>query len=129
MIYIAGPFFTKEERNQLDQMIKAVREQFPSEKLFIPMEHKIPNGEKMSNNEWAKKVFDMDVNALLRCNKMFALYGGLYSDTGTAWEMGYAHALGIPVYICFMNPNETMSLMAVQGSVLIDEFKEAYNQK
>lgn len=112
MIYIAGPFFTDEERAFLKVVIESVKETFPNEKLFIPMEHFIPNGENLSNNEWAEAVFKMDVEALNKCDRVVAAYLGLRSDTGTAWEIGYAYAKGIPVDLI-------LSLEALSGEVSI----------
>ena len=112
MIYIAGPFFTDEERAFLNVVIESVKETFPNEKLFIPMEHFIPNGENLSNNEWAEAVFKMDVEALNKCDRVVAAYLGLRSDTGTAWEIGYAYAKGIPVDLI-------LSLEALSGEVSI----------
>ena len=118
MIYIAGPFFTDEERAFLKVVIESVKETFPNEKLFIPMEHFIPNGENLSNNEWAEAVFKMDVEALNKCNRVVAAYLGLRSDTGTAWEIGYAYAKGIPVDL-ILSPealNGEVSIMPIQSS-------------
>ena len=112
MIYIAGPFFTDEERTFLKIVIETVKETFPNEELFIPMEHFIPNGENLSNNEWAEAVFKMDVEALNKCDRVVAAYLGLRSDTGTAWEIGYAYAKGIPVDLI-------LSLEALSGEVSI----------
>lgn len=112
MIYIAGPFFTDEERAFLKIVIESVKEIFPNEELFIPMEHFIPNGENLSNNEWAEAVFKMDVEALNKCDRVVAAYLGLRSDTGTAWEIGYAYAKGIPVDLI-------LSLEALSGEVSI----------
>ena len=118
MIYIAGPFFTDEERAFLKIVIESVKEIFPNEELFIPMEHFIPNGENLSNNEWAEAVFKMDVEALNKCNRVIAAYSGLYSDTGTAWEIGYAYAKGIPVNLIIPPEvfKEEMSIMPIQSS-------------
>ena len=112
MIYIAGPFFTDEERAFLKIVIESVKETFPNEELFIPMEHFIPNGENLSNNEWAEAVFKMDVEALNKCDRVVAAYIGFRSDTGTAWEIGYAYAKGIPVDLI-------LSLEALSGEVSI----------
>ena len=129
MIYIAGPFFTDKERTFLEIVIKSVKEMFPNEKLFIPMEHFIPDGENLSNNEWAEAVFKMDVEALNKCNRVIAAYSGLYSDTGTAWEVGYAYARGIPVNL--MLPLEALngevSIMPIQSSNYF--LKTKVNQK
>lgn len=129
MIYIAGPFFTDKERAFLKNLIRSVKKMFPNEELFIPMEHFIPNGENLSNNEWAEAVFKMDVEALNKCNHIIAAYSGLYSDTGTAWEIGYAYAKGIPVDL-ILPPEvlkEEMSIMPIQSSNSI--FKTILNQK
>ena len=112
MIYIAGPFFTDKERAFLKTVIESVKKFFPNEELFIPMEHFIPNGENLSNNEWAEAVFKMDVEALNKCDRVVAAYLGLRSDTGTAWEIGYAYAKGIPVDLI-------LSLEALGGEVSI----------
>ena len=112
MIYIAGPFFTDKERDFLKIVIEFVKKMFPDAELFIPMEHFIPNGENLSNNEWAEAVFKMDVEALNKCDRVVAAYLGLRSDTGTAWEIGYAYAKGIPVDLI-------LSLEALGGEVSI----------
>ena len=118
MIYIAGPFFTDKERTFLKVLIKSVKKMFPNEELFIPMEHFIPNGENLSNNEWAEAVFKMKVEALNKCNRVVAAYLGLRSDTGTAWEIGYAYAKNIPVSL-ILSPealNGEVSIMPIQSS-------------
>ena len=118
MIYIAGPFFTDKERAFLKTVIESVKKFFPNEELFIPMEHFISNGENLSNNEWAEAVFKMDVEALNKCNHVVAAYLGLRSDTGTAWEIGYAYAKNIPVYL-ILSPealNGEVSIMPIQSS-------------
>ena len=129
MIYIAGPFFTDKERTFLKVLIKSVKKMFPNEELFIPMEHFIPNGENLSNNEWAEAVFKMDVEALNKCNHVIAAYLGLRSDTGTAWEIGYAYAKGIPVNLIIPPEvfKEEMSIMPIQSSNYF--LKTKVNQK
>ena len=129
MIYIAGPFFTDKERTFLKIVIESVKEFFPNEELFIPMEHFIPNGENLSNNEWAEAVFKMDIEALNKCDRVIAAYLGLYSDTGTAWEIGYAYAKGIPVTLILSNEalNGNVSIMPIQSSNC--PFKTILNQK
>ena len=118
MIYIAGPFFTDKERAFLKIVIESVKEICPNEELFIPMEHFIPNGENLSNNEWAEAVFKMDVEALNKCDRVVAAYLGLRSDTGTAWEIGYAYAKDIPVNLIIPPEvfKEEMSIMPIQSS-------------
>lgn len=115
-IYVAGPFFDEKETYELGHMITLIRSMFAENvELFIPMEHKIPGGWDLPNSIWAKKVFDMDVQAIDGSDMIIAMYTGHYSDTGTVWEMGYAHCKGIPVigYIPDWAKTEDMSLMVL----------------
>lgn len=129
MIYIAGPFFTDRERALLKKVIHRTKEAYPNEELFIPMEHFIPNGENLSNNEWAEAVFKMDVAALDKSDLVIASYLGLRSDTGTAWEIGYAYAKGIPVHLMLAPEARKgeVSIMPIQSSNY--PFKTCLNQK
>jgi hypothetical protein len=55
--------------------------------------------------EWARKLFEMDRQAIDECDAVLTLYYGNYSDTGTAWECGYA-----PSYVnCIPGPNTIIS--------------------
>ena len=71
----------------------------------------------------------MDVEALNKCNHVVAAYLGLRSDTGTAWEIGYAYAKGIPITLA-LSPealNGEVSIMPIQSSNYL--FKTTLNQK
>lgn len=43
-------------------------------------------------------IYETCRSAIDRCTAMVALLDGPQVDDGTAWEIGYAHAKGIPVY-------------------------------
>ena len=48
-----------------------------------------------------------------------------YSDTGTAWELGYAYAMGIPVLLLCTNletDNSIMPLIAADRVYQYDKF-------
>lgn len=154
-IYIAGPFFNEQERISLKDMIEKVKFSFSHggasslpcgarclPELFIPMEHEIPGGYDLPNNVWAKKVFDMDVQAIKDADVVVAMYTGHYSDTGTVWEMGFAKALGKPVigFIPSWAQTKDVSLMVMNGfdgymdvsgriTTFSDEIMNRYNQK
>ena len=141
-IYVAGPFFNNQERISLRDMIDHIRDNFPEATLFIPMEHEISGGMEMPNCVWAKKVFDMDVQAIRDSDMIVAMYTGHYSDTGTVWEMGFAKALGKPIigYIPAWAQTEDVSLMVMncfdgymttEGKIVTfsKEILKHYNQK
>lgn len=112
-IYLAGPFFTDEETFFIKKAESILRNK--GFDVFSPREHKIDGGEFMPNNEWGEKVFALDVEALDGCDVVVAMYHGMYSDTGTAWELGYAYANDKPVILVCLNDKADQSLMTVNG--------------
>lgn len=115
-IYLAGPFFNAEERQNIEKARDILRAR--DFDVFVPMEHKIPNGEDMPNDLWGKKVFELDKDAIHYCDVMVAIYYGLYSDSGTAWEVGYANCLDKKIVIVHIGEQINKSLMIANGSTL-----------
>lgn len=115
-IYLAGPFFHPEERANIEKARDILRKR--GFDLFVPMEHKIPDGENMPNNVWGRKVFEMDKEAIFKCDIVVALYYGLYSDSGTAWEIGFANCLSKKIVIVHCDRTQESSLMVVNGSTM-----------
>lgn len=114
-IYIAGPFFNEQECDELQLMIHYVKENYINAELFIPMEHEITFGENLPNVSWGKKVFNVDKTAIDECDFVVACYHGMYSDTGTAWEIGYAYGIGKPVLLWIPNQISLGSLMILNS--------------
>ena len=125
-IYIAGPFAEPYHRKALLHMIDLIKQSEDADKfeLYIPMEYKVkgdfqkPDGTwNLPNHVWAYNVFQADLEALNKANMVVALYDGRKGTTGTAWEIGYAYAKGIPVigYIPEHAKKEPMSLMIVNS--------------
>ena len=126
-IYIAGPFFREGERERIEKLREFFNkdEFFNKYEFFYPMDHTIPGGETMSNGEWALNVFEMDIKELANADMVVAIYDKHYSDTGTAWELGYAYASGIPVILLctdLESDNSIMPLVAADRVYLYDKF-------
>ena len=123
--YLASPFFTDEQRDTVCKVANILRA--AGHEVFVPMEHMIEDAWSYTPKEWAEKVFSMDLDAILTCNEVIALYYGLNSDTGTAFEIGYAYASRIPVHVIPMtNPGEkfdasVMIASAAEESSYFDE--------
>ena len=49
--------------------------------------------------EWAEALFESDRAAIEEADAVVAVYYGSNSDTGTAWDCGYAASLGLPVIL------------------------------
>lgn len=112
-IYLAGPFFNEKERELIEIATKKLRNQ--SYEVIVPMEHFIDDGENMTNEEWASKVFAYDLNQITAADCVLAIYHGHYSDSGTAWEIGFAFALNTPCIVAHINMDNIASIMPVTG--------------
>ena len=113
--YLASPFFNSKERSGVETIAQCLRKR--GHEVYVPMEHEIPNAWDMPNKDWAKAVFDEDVKAINNCEKVIVLNWGMYSDSGTAWECGYAYAKQKEVITLLMPSREKeYSLMMINGS-------------
>ena len=122
--YIAGPFFRDGERERLEKLREFLKsdEFFDKYEFFFPMDHKIPGGESMPNGEWAWNVFEMDTKELAISKLVVAIYDTHYSDTGTAWELGFAYANHIPVLLLCTDLNADNSIMPLIAADRIYQF-------
>ena len=114
-IYLASPWFKNNERVMYSQILNKMREQ--GHEVYAPIEHEIPNAWDLSNAEWGRQVFFADIQAIQECDEVWVLNFGMYSDSGTAWECGYAYGIGKTVrqlvYGC--GEDKTYSLMMING--------------
>ena len=118
-IYLASPLFTEYEKVHVGDYASYLRTQ--GNEVYVPMEHQIEDAWSMPNYVWAKAVFEEDVEEIRKCDKVVCLYYGLYSDSGTAWECGFAYGIGKPVELVDLSGRE-VSLMVVNGAVNGFEF-------
>ena len=112
MIYIAGPFFNDNEIAALSQV-----EQILSDRglaFFSPRQHETP-GCQPQTPEWSSATFRLDRDAIDNCDLVLMVYHGNYSDTGTAWECGYAYAKGKPVVA--VHTGDSSNLMVHESAV------------
>lgn len=110
-IYLAGPFFNEKEIKNVEYAEKVLQEKGLS--FFSPMRHSVEAGR--GTPEWARMIFEMDRDEIKKADVVVALYYGAYSDTGTAWECGYAAALGIPVVLVHADREAGSNLMMHAG--------------
>lgn len=119
-IYMAGAFFCPETKSRIDSYAAGFRRL--GYDVFVPQEHTVPNAWEMSQEDWAKEVFKMDIAAIQDCDMVFVVYDGLYSDSGTAWEIGYAYALGKNIQISINNDVKDMSIMPFASARVIENY-------
>ena len=111
MIYIAGPFFNEMELEtvlKVENILKERGADFYSPRLHEDREH-MPQ-----TQEWSEATFKMDRDAIDRCDLILMVYHGNYSDSGTAWECGYAYAKGKPVIV--LHTGDSSNLMVHESA-------------
>ena len=114
-IYLASPWFKNNEKVMYSQILNKMREQ--GHEVYAPIEHEIPNAWDLSNAEWGRQVFFADIQAIQDCDEVWVLNFGMYSDSGTAWECGYAYGIGKTVrqLVYGFGEDKTYSLMMING--------------
>lgn len=113
-IYLASPFFNDDELTIYRSVIGQLRS--AGYAVYVPQEHDIPDAWDLSNEYWARAVYLADLDAIADCECVMILNFGMYSDSGTAWEAGYAMALGkYTVQVLCGGENATYSLMMING--------------
>ncbi len=110
-IYIASPFFNDKETEILGKVENILKAR--GLEVFSPREHEVREG-NVGKPEWSRATFKNDKDAIDWCDAVVMLYWGNYSDSGTAWECGYAYATGKPVVVVHLG--ESSNLMVHEGS-------------
>jgi nucleoside 2-deoxyribosyltransferase len=90
-IYLAAPLFSDAER-AYNLVLKDLLEKngYP---VYLPQE----TGEGLAGHERDRTIVRSHIAALEKASCVVAVCDGADTDSGTAWEMGYAAAKGIPV--------------------------------
>ncbi len=114
--YLAAPFFNQNERYIYARVIDYLRNAEHLD-LYVPQEHTVEDAWNLSNSAWAWEVFKEDVRALDEAKVVYVLNFGMYSDSGTAWEAGYAYAKGKRIVNILVNQKDNVySLMMINGA-------------
>ena len=122
MIYLASPLFDVIQKARIQRVVNALRD--ADFEVYSPVEHEVPNAWELPNWMWAQEVFIEDLRNLENADAVVAIYEGLNSDSGMAWEIGYACAKGKPVYLIASKPNEIHSLMVMNSAKAIYGFED-----
>jgi len=90
-VYLAGPLCTKVERENMEKIDEICKEL--GLRTFLP--HR--DCGLWKNMKDTKRIAEGDIKGFEECGLLIANLNGFGISPGTAWEMGYAHAKGIPV--------------------------------
>lgn len=110
-IYLASPFFNEKELENVKLAEKILTERGFS--LFSPRLNEIRTDENTQQSWWSKETFMNDKKFIDWADVVVMLYYGGYSDSGTAWECGYAYGTNTPVVVVQLG--EDSNLMVHEG--------------
>ncbi len=93
-VYLAAPLFSEAEcdfNSRLRDELEGI-----GMSVFLPQEHSNKIDSELDARQ--ESIFSKNVAAIDKADILVAVLDGVDVDSGTAWEIGYAHALGKPVY-------------------------------
>lgn len=99
-VYLASPFFNDEQLIDMIKVLGTLRNK--NLNVFSPYENQHKDLE-FGSKEWRDKTYNSDVDHIKWCDFVVAIVDGNYMDSGTAWEIGYAHAINKPVIVVNLN--------------------------
>lgn len=120
-IYLASPFFNDIELKFVSRAEETLRKR--GFDVFSPREHEDREHE-VGTHPWAEAIFKMDRDHIHDCDVMVMLYHGNYSDSGTAWECGYAYGIGKPVIAIQLGENSNLMVHeSVTANISIEDLE------
>ena len=122
-VYLASPFFNEKEVEYLEQVEKILEKK--SLKVFSPMRNPVDKQVQVGSRQWSIETFMNDIKYIKWCEVVVGIYHGNYSDSGTAWELGYAFATDKPVILVHIGENS--NLMVHEGAhanITLEELKD-----
>lgn len=111
-IYLASPFFNDEELKNVKKAEEILMKR--GFQVFSPRLNEVRNDENTQSALWSKETFMNDKRFIDWADAVVMLYYGGYSDSGTAWECGYAYGTHTPVVVVHLGNDS--NLMVHEGS-------------
>lgn len=124
-IYLAGPLFSQAECLWNLKIAEVLRSY--SFQVYLPQE--IGDSSAARGEDAHHAIFRENHAALDASDLVVAVIDGADADSGTAWEMGYAYARGIPVYAIrtdfrMVGASELVNLMLEQSAKVVRSINE-----
>lgn len=126
-IYLASPFFNEEELADVTRAEKILMGR--GFEVFSPRLHEVRTDKNAEPERWSRETFEMDRENIDLCDCVVMLYRGAYSDSGTAWECGYAYGTGTPIVAVHVgkDPKNGSNLMvheSAHANISLDELED-----
>jgi nucleoside 2-deoxyribosyltransferase len=118
-VYLAGPAVFRPNANELANEWKRYCSQVGLQGEF-PLDAEI-TGQGLTGPEFARKIFEANINLIRSCRGVIAdlsPFRGPSADVGTAFEVGFAHGLNLPIVAWSAVPNTYIERLRALGSVV-----------
>ncbi|MDD1719859.1 MAG: nucleoside 2-deoxyribosyltransferase [Methanoregulaceae archaeon] len=121
-VYLAAPLFSEAEKSYNIQIRDLLSSHFCD--VYLPQE--IGDDTHARSRDEHQRIYERHVEALAKADFVIAVVDGADADSGTAWEMGYAVARGIPVIALrtdfrMAGLQERVNLMLEQSAYVITD--------
>lgn len=115
-IYLASPFFNDYEIQCVEHAEKILFSR--GFHVFSPRLNEVRDEITANQAWWSKETFMNDRRFIDWADVVVMLYHGSYSDSGTAWEAGYAYGTHKPVVVVHVGKDKEngSNLMVHEGS-------------
>ncbi len=119
-VYLAAPLFSEAEKAYNLQVCDLLKRHFFE--VYLPQT--VGDDTACRESSAHRMIYEKHLQALDRADIVVAIIDGADADSGTAWEMGYALALGLPVVALrtdfrIAGHHERVNLMLEQSSTLV----------
>lgn len=119
-VYLAAPLFSDAERKYNTSLAEILEKNLFE--VYLPQETGDDSG--MRDGPEQNRLFRRNLHALKESDTIVAITEGADADSGTAWEMGYASALGKPVIALRtdfrrVGHHEQVNLMLEQSAAVV----------
>ena len=119
-VYLAAPFFSDSQIQKVEKLEEALANNETVASYFSPMRCQRPEGlaedVEPFTPVWAKATMENDVKEVEAADVIVAIldYDGQDTDSGTAWELGYAIAKGKPTFLVRFEENGPGNIMLTE---------------
>lgn len=132
-VYIAASFCyedkdkTSERKYLIEKTVDKIKKHLTGD-FYIPHQLKIENAWDISLEEWARKVYEHDIDALNNSDLVVFISFGKENNAGSVWECGYAYAKNKPVVVIKMTEDMESLMVSNTARAIIREAEiDAYD--
>lgn len=136
-IYVAASFAyedrekTNKRKAEIERVVSKVKlysNVSLKAEFYLPHQLKIENAWDISLEEWSRKVFEHDLEALNEADLILFISYGKENNSGSVWEVGYAYGKNIPIIMVKMTDAvESLMLSNSVRAVIREEDIQGYD--